>query len=334
MPKIKYKDITFRTATMVLINRCNEIIENYQAAGLVLTLRQLYYRLVAADVIPNTVKEYNKLGNAVSDARLAGWIDWNAIEDRTRNLQGLSHWNSPEEVIKTAARAFHVDKWSNQPTRVEVWIEKEALAGVFEQICVKLDVPYLSCRGYTSQSEMWGASQRFIKHIKADQTVQIFHFGDHDPSGIDMSRDIEDRLRMFISGHVGSKHNRFQIERVALNMDQVQEYQPPENPAKSTDTRFAEYERNFGDSSWELDALEPIVLQRLIAEKVAAMRDDDLYAGKMTQEAEARALLSVMASQYESTKDYMETNFAKEIDRRAKEERESLVHDLELPEEE
>lgn len=183
MPKVCYVRKAFREATLALIEVANDIIQEYAAQGFDLTLRQLYYQLVARDLIPNTQREYKRLGSIVNDARLAGLIDWDHIVDRTRFLRRLSHWDGPEDIVKACADQFRVDKWQNQPVRVEVWIEKDALVGVIEGVCNELDVPYFSCRGYTSQSEMWGASLRLGSYSLKKQTPIILHFGDHRPIG-------------------------------------------------------------------------------------------------------------------------------------------------------
>lgn len=194
MPKIAYKSINFRGATLDLIATCDQILKDYQAQGYDVTLRQLYYQLVSADLIPNKQKEYDRLGSIINDARLAGLIDWRSIVDRTRSLKGLAHWTSPEEILDAVSAQYRIDKWRDQRHRIEVWIEKDALAGVFQRVCNELDVPFFSCRGYTSQSEMWSAAQRLQSYMDNGQEPVILHFGDHDPSGIDMSRDIFDRL--------------------------------------------------------------------------------------------------------------------------------------------
>src|SRR5215467_8357308 len=156
------------------------------------------YQFVSRDPLPNRQSEYKRLGDIINDARLAGLVDWGAIVDRTRNIRALSHWSDPAAIVEAAANRFAVDKWADQPRRVEVWIEKDALVGVFEPVCDELDVPLFSCRGYTSQSEVWGAAQRLERYLMAGQEVVILHFGDHDPSGLDMTRDIRERLRLFL----------------------------------------------------------------------------------------------------------------------------------------
>lgn len=243
MPKIAYKEFNFRKPTLDMIAKANEIIREYAAQGFDLTLRQLYYQFVSRDLIPNTQKDYKNLGSIINDARLAGLIDWNSIVDRTREVRTLSHFDGPEDIVSACAQQFNLDRWEGQPYRPEVWIEKDALVGVFERVCRELDVPLLSCRGYTSQSEMWGAGQRMLRYKKQKQKPVVFHFGDHDPSGKDMSRDILDRLELFTGGML-------QFERLALNMNQVEQYEPPPNPAKITDSRANAYIAEFGDESW------------------------------------------------------------------------------------
>jgi len=256
--KISYINKTFRKSSLALIKQANEIIEEYAQEGYDLTLRQLYYQFVARDIIANKMTEYKRLGSVINDARLAGLINWDSIIDRTRNYESLSHWNSPADIIQSAADSYAIDTRADQGEYIEVWVEKDALVGVIEQACDPLDVGYLSCRGFVSQSEMWVAAQRFIIHEhRHRQDTFLIHLGDHDPSGIDMTRDIQDRLRIFGSS--------VEVERIALTMEQIEEYQPPPNPAKTTDSRYESYRRVFGDDSWELDALDPRVLTEIIA---------------------------------------------------------------------
>ena len=134
MPKLRYVEKRFSASSLELVDQANSIIEEYAAQGFVLTLRQLYYQFVARGLIPNKQSEYKRLVEIISDARLAGLVDWEAIEDRTRFLSSLGHWADPAEIINSAAYSFHIDKWANQPCRVEVWIEKDALVGVIEKL--------------------------------------------------------------------------------------------------------------------------------------------------------------------------------------------------------
>jgi len=299
MPQVCYVPKNFRAATLGIIVKANRIIAEYQAQGYTLTVRQLYYRFIAGDLFPdswidvlynarhglppdtkNTTKNYKRLGDIISDARLAGLIDWDAIEDRTRELRSASHWSSPGDIVRSCAEQFRYDLWRNQDYYCEVWIEKDALIGVIEGVCSELDVPYFSCRGYTSQSSMWGAAQRLIRKERRGQRTVIFHLGDHDPSGLDMTRDIADRLAMFQS--------IVSIHRIALTVDQIDQYAPPPNPAKTTDARYEKYREQHGDDSWELDALEPKVLNALIRDEVGRVCDSERWDVQINRQAVAR----------------------------------------------
>lgn len=276
MPKITYNSKKFRSRTLRIIATANEIIEEYVAQGYKLTLRQLYYQMVARGYIPNNERSYKNFGSIIDDGRLAGMIDWDYIVDRTRNLRQNSHWRSPAEIMRSAANSFQIDKWAKQPYRCEVWIEKDALVGVIDDLCTDLDVPYFACRGYTSQSEMWAAGQRLMHYRREGQTPVILHLGDHDPSGVDMTRDIIDRLDLFSGG--------IKVERLALNWDQIEEHNPPPNPAKLTDSRAEVYVAQYGLESWELDALDPATIAGLIDDAVARFRDDDLWSEALEEE--------------------------------------------------
>jgi hypothetical protein len=143
--KIKYAERDFSPASIELIETSNAIIDEFTAEGFTLTL--LYYQLVSRDVIPNKQTEYKRLGSVVNDARLVSLIDWEAIEDRTRNLKSLGHGDSPSTIVEACARSFWMDHWARQKYRPEVWIEKDALVGIIEAVCEEFDVPYFSCRG-------------------------------------------------------------------------------------------------------------------------------------------------------------------------------------------
>lgn len=298
MPKIKYQDFNFRPNTLILLNIANNIILEYQDQGFDLTLRQLYYQFVSRDIIPNTQKSYHNLGSVINDGRLAGVIDWNAIVDRTREIRSLPHWDDPGSIIETCSTQFNLDKWEGQEYRPEVWIEKDALVGVFERVCQELDVSLFSCRGYTSQSEMWSAAQRMLRYKRQGQIPIVFHFGDHDPSGKDMSRDIQDRLSLFTG-------KRLKFERLALNMDQIDQYKPPPNPAKITDSRANAYIAEYGDESWELDALEPSVLADLVRKAISGVVDEDAMKRADDEQNMHRETLTLISNRFDEVKSFV-----------------------------
>ena len=300
MPEIAYIDKTFTRTSLAIIDTAQAICADYQRQGFDLTLRQLYYQFVARSYLANKDTEYKRLGNIINDARLAGLLDWNYIVDRTRNLRGLSHWETPSSVIDSAAYGYRTDRWANQGHRVEVWIEKDALVGVIANACNRLDVPFFSCRGYTSQSELWGAGQRLARYSRLGQDPIVIHLGDHDPSGIDMTRDIGDRLALF-----GAEVT---VRRIALNMDQVDQYQPPPNPAKLTDARATGYITRFGNESWELDALDPTTLDALITATIDDYRDPEQWDEDTDAMQADRDLLTEAASRWHEIASYLHDN--------------------------
>lgn len=295
MGKECYVPKRFNSGSRVIIKLANEIIAEYMAEGMTLTLRQLYYQFVSREMLANKQTEYKRLGNIISDARLAGLVDWLAIEDRARHLQGNSHWLNPGHIIDNAVEGFKLDHWDGQETRVEVWVEKEALIGVIGDICQELDVDFFACKGYVSQSEMWAAANRFKRYREAGASPVIVHLGDHDPSGIDMTRDIEERQDIF--------GGSYQIERHALNMNQIKKHKPPPNPAKVTDSRFDSYLRKYGEHSWELDALEPRMLKDVIRKAVESKRDDGIYQDVLKLEKLYKGELVDMAADWRDPKD-------------------------------
>lgn len=302
MACITYVDKAFRAATLSVIQMADSICREYQRQGYMLTLRQLYYQFVSRGYIANKDTEYDRLGSIINDARLAGLLDWDFLEDRTRNLQSNTHWSSPESIIRAAAKGYMRDRWENQPNHVEVWVEKEALAGIVERVSDRLDVSYFSCRGYVSQSEMHAAAMRMVGYEEENKEVTILHLGDHDPSGIDMTRDIQDRLAMF-----GSEAT---VDRIALNMDQVRQYNPPPNPAKLTDSRCTSYIANYGNESWELDALDPAALAALIESHVLALRDEDLWEETMERERQERTHLTLTHENWSELTEHLDETYA------------------------
>lgn len=290
------------------IHKANDIIEEYFAQGYDLTLRQLYYQFVARGYIENSQKSYNNLGNVISEARLAGLVPWNRITDRTRNVKGGGGYDSPAHLINSLRYYYRRNLWETQDTYVEVWVEKEALANVVERACGELNLPWFCCRGYVSQSEMYAASERFKGAGAGKQTV-IVHLGDHDPSGIDMTRDIEERVNMLLTGDANWRETYgspwVEVNRIALNMHQVRLYNPPPNPAKTTDARFTSYEAKHGDESWELDALEPDTLTDLIKQEVDQYIDRDAWDAALERQREETSQLVAVQRNWPAVQEFL-----------------------------
>ncbi len=278
----------FGADSLELIRLANAVISEYETRGFAMTLRQVYYQLVARGVLANSTSSYSRLGALLSDGRLAGLVSWTALEDRNRSLSGYQTFRTPEHAVRWLVDDhYRTDMWQEQPWRPEVWVEKAAQEGTVGEICNRLRVDFFACRGYNSQSEQWRAGRRFAEYISKGQRPIVFHLGDFDPSGIDMTRDNRDRLSMFAGVPVT-------VVRLALNRPQIDKYQPPPNPAKVTDSRFKDYQRQHGDESWELDALEPQVIQDLIEAALLDVRDEAKWDEALALEAEHKMTLEEM----------------------------------------
>lgn len=291
----------FRPETLSVIEAANKIIAEYEAQGFRLTLRQLYYQFVSRDLIANKQSECKRLGSIINDGRLAGLIDWDAIEDRTCNLRRFSAWSTPAAAVEALADQYREDIWHGQKYRPEIWIEKDALVGVIAPVCARYRVAYFACRGYTSQSEQYAAGKRFASRRAAGIEPIVLHLGDHDPSGLDMTRDNRDRLAMFARAGI-------KVQRLALNMDQVDRYTPPPNPAKETDARFDGYRQQYGDRSWELDALSPTVIDGLISQALDELIDRAAWDLAQQQEQERRDQLQTASERWSEIVNFLEAS--------------------------
>ena len=282
--KESFKRTAFSKASLGMIGLCNEIIEGYQAQGLTMTLRQLYYQLVTRNVIPNQERAYKNTGRLVSDARLAGKIDWSAIEDHIRVPRLPNEFTDLKQLVRAALNSYRLPRWAGQRSYVELWVEKDALSGVLAPIAGEYHVTLMVNRGYSSQSSMYEAFQRFLKKAETQDNLILLYLGDHDPSGEDMVRDISERLQMF-GAYVD-------VQKIALTMAQVEQYNPPPNPAKMSDSRAEGYVAKYGDQSWEVDALPPEVLQGIIREAIEERLDRPKMDKVIEQEERDKRLLT------------------------------------------
>ncbi len=288
----QYKNLRFERKSAALINMINDIVGEYERDGLILTVRQLYYQLVARDVIPNTEKSYKSITDLVNRAKLAGLVDWEMFEDRTRHFRTPTTWENVKNFMEETRRWYQEDLWDNQDCRIYCIVEKDALFGVLQKVCNNNQVPLLPARGYPS-STVIRAFCVDVLMSHPDQTAHILHLGDHDPSGIDMTRDLIDRIALFTEGEVN-----IQLHRLALNYDQIQELNPPPNPAKMTDPRSHVYVGKFGRQSWELDAVEPRALESMVQKKISALRDNDVWDDRFDEMQANQERLNEITEKY------------------------------------
>lgn len=315
--KQAYKTQKIGPEVLDIIYKAEQICKEYAAAGFSMTLRQVYYQFIARDLFPdtwidveynrknklsldtkNTEKNYKRLGDTLNTGRLCGLLDWDHMEDRTRNMKKIQTWGKPQDIIDAVRYGYRLDPWRDQENYVQVWIEKEALEGVIIPVCDQYRLPYIACKGYMSQSEMRAQAMSILRKNRLNKNVYILHLGDHDPSGIQMSEDIAGRMLMFGA--------RLEFRRLALNMDQIEELNPPPNPAKVTDSRYAGYVEQFGiDESWELDALTPQYISNLISEQMTDLIDWDAWEATMRQEKEEKATFAGLGEHWERITELM-----------------------------
>jgi hypothetical protein len=280
-----------------IINVCQKIIEEYQAQGITMTLRQLYYQLVSADEIPNTDVAYKKVSEIVKESRYAGLLDWDAIEDRGRQPVTPLEFNSIKERIDMACRNFRLPRWNDQEYYLELFSEKDALSSVLMPIASQYHITYCFNKGYSSASAYYDLQNRVRDKLKAGKKVILLYLGDHDSSGIDMIRDIKERITEFLtSGDEYIALDNFDVVPVALTWEQIKKYNPPKNPAKLTDPRAGKYIAKYGQSTWEVDALKPDVMIKIVETAIRKYIDVDKYNAVIEREDKEKEKLIEFAN--------------------------------------
>lgn len=269
----------------------NGILEEYRLQGFILTLRQLYYQLVSRDVVPNNQKEYAKLSILLTKGRMAGIVDWAAIEDRGRSPKLPFNVEGVQEALNVISDQYRINRQNGQDNYIEVWVEKDALSNVFARVTEPYHINLMVNKGYSSSSAMYEAAKRFRMANRQGQSGILLYFGDHDASGKDMVRDVEERLREMAVEDL-------KVYNPALTMDQVKQYDPPENPAKQTDPRAKWYIEKYGDNSWELDALPPPILMQIVRDNVIQHMNLDLFREVRIKEANQKLVITKYAEDY------------------------------------
>ena len=282
-----------------LVDEIIHVTEQYKKMEIKLTGRQLYYQLVAKDLIPNATEVYKRLSKFATDGRYGGVFDWDAIEDRGRVNQKHAEWSSIEDLIQSALHSYRLPRWDNQNYYVEMLCEKQALESVLKPVADKWHIRFGYNKGYTSASSIYDMSKRVINEIWGGKEVVILYFGDHDPSGLDMIRDIRDRMFELITQCEDPQpltpvvaHDFFNVEALALTKEQIKSFNPPPNPAKFSDPRSKDYVAEHGKVSWELDAINPHTLQEIAEDGILKYLDQDMYYEVVEKEREdAKALV-------------------------------------------
>lgn len=250
-----------------------------------LTLRQVYYQLVAAIVIENNAGEYKKLSEALSHARLDGLVPWEALEDRSRSTLEAGGWTDAAEYLDASLRAFLAryrrDLLQSQDVAIEVWVEKDALSRVCLRAAEPFCVPVVVAKGFSSVSYVHECRKRVQHHAAAGKQTVILYFGDLDPSGWEMLPS----MMLTLQHEMGLGH-QVRAVRCALTPDQVADYNLPRSldALKPTDSRAKKYMQQFGDLAVELDALPPATLEGLVRDAIEAELDLSVFEDELAEQ--------------------------------------------------
>lgn len=244
--------------TLELIETARDILRDRNP----MTVRQVYYQLVSRQVIKNNRSQYQAVSNALVDARKEGVIPWEWIEDRMRRPRRVQMWDDLADFADTVRRAYRRDVWASQDALIEVWLEKDALSGIFEDFLRPYGVTLNVGRGYDGWDSIHNAAERYDTW---GGPVTVLYFGDFDPSGEDMVRSLGERLAFF-GGDA-------EIIKCALVLEDIERYRLPPDFAKVTDSRRAGFVEKWGDVSVELDALPAEVLEGRLRKEVTDRLD-------------------------------------------------------------
>ena len=277
----------------------------YQEKYLTLTVRQLYYQMISRGLSANGQPHYDRIGETLANARLRGDFPMNLIEDRGRtvgNTDATSSSIDVDEALDYAAQSirsmprWQINRahWYGQDTVPSVWIEKEALTGIFSSACNQARVGLFACKGYSSVSALF----EWVKFADAqteDDSAEavVLYFGDHDPDGMEIPLSAERNITLMLKSGVvpgrcpaGQTWNdkedeatplRFRIERIGLTLEQIRQFNPPSYPAKKTSSRYKKYIASTGiEEAWELDALDPEEMQRLVRDHTDRLFDREV----------------------------------------------------------
>lgn len=293
----------WRIDKAMLCQNIVNVVEDFYNQGYILSLRQLYYQLVKANLIPNNDTVYKKIGTLKDDLCYAGRIDWEMIEDRGRKPVFPYTNKDAKDALEDALRQFRLNLMRTQSNTIELWTEKDAVSGILGPVASQYCVRFSVNKGYTSSSAIYRTYLRVANAIERERKFILLYFGDHDPSGVDMVRDIKERLE-FMLENGEFRYAQWQIReylrvvRIGLDKTQIVKFHLPPNPAKIRDPRAAAYIRTHGNTSWELDALTPQQMVAIATQGIEAFYDEDEFKKMRKLEAKYRKELKLIVDNY------------------------------------
>lgn len=264
------------------IGRIRDAIVATLSADWPMTVRQLFYQLVSTAVIAKSEAEYKgTVVRLLGLMRRSGEVSFDWIADNTRWMRKPATEDSLAQFLEDSARTYRRSLWNDQGAYVEIWLEKDALSGVLYPITSRWDVPLMVTRGYPSITYLHDAAETIQARGKP---AHLYYFGDHDPSGVDITRAVEEGIREFAPGA------DITFERVAVTRDQIVDLGLPTRPTKTTDSRH----RGFEGESVEVDAIPPAELRRLVEDCIACHVDQDaLERTRLIEEEERKVMRKI-----------------------------------------
>jgi hypothetical protein len=261
----------------VIIERAAGIVRSYSTG---VTLRQLFYRLVSAQLIPNSQTAYKRLSALTAEARREGTFP--DLIDRGRSIYRRSCWDGPRDAIGALISQYRLDRTRGQDVSLYIGVEKAGMVIQLQSWFGDLGIPVLALGGYSSQTYVDDVAGDALRQ---DRPAVLLYAGDFDPSGEDIDRDFEERTDCWDK-----------VIRVALSAAQVRQYGLPPNPGKATDSRAAGFVARHGELvQVELDALDPDDLRALFTEAIGGYWDTSAYESVLQQERQDLQWLRTLA---------------------------------------
>ncbi|MDP9299728.1 MAG: hypothetical protein M3P43_02350 [Actinomycetota bacterium] len=250
-----------------------EIVRGYDTG---VTLRQLFYRMVADGTLPNTLPTYKTLSARTAEARRDGWFP--TLVDLTRSISRPPSWSSPGEAREALRDQYRQDRTAGQEFAVYLGVEKATLLALFESWYDEHGLPIVVTRGYGSQT--------YVDAVDADvsndgRKAVLLYVGDLDPSGEDIERDFIERTDAFDDA-----------KRVAVRPEHVAHYGLVPAPGKATDSRAAGFTARHGELiQVEVEALDPNDLRVLVDAALEPYWDVSAFEAVLAQEEQERRTL-------------------------------------------
>lgn len=247
-----------------------------------MTVRQVFYALEVQGVVDKTEGGYRQVQQQVLRMRRERMLDWDFITDGTRWMRKPDSWNEVDDYVDHMARSYRRDLWQSQGVRVEIWLEKDALADVIVDTTSKWDVPLMVSRGQSSATFLWNAAKAAERAwLRSGAATYVYSLYDHDAGGERAARTIARDL----VAHAPDVPIEF--HRLAVTEEQIAAWSLPTRPAKTSDPEAAK----FGEVAVELDAIPPNKLVALVEGAIRGHVKQHSWHVQQQVEAEERRVL-------------------------------------------